>query len=73
MLRRRLRLILRHFSALLRGLLSEDKQTYSLPREARTEAYEWLLTNPYRRLVGDMLRGVLRGRLRKGLRNFLEK
>lgn len=65
MLRRRLRLILRHFSAPLRGLLSEDKQTYSLPREARTEAY--------RRLVGDMLRSVLRGRLRKGLRNFLEK
>ncbi|WVX91398.1 hypothetical protein Omen_075 [Erwinia phage Omen] len=69
MLRRRLRLILRHFSAPLRGLLSEDKQTYSLPREARTEAYEWLPTNPYE----DMLRGVLRGRLRKGLRNFLEK
>ncbi|AEJ81260.1 gp001 [Erwinia phage vB_Eam-MM7] len=32
MLRRRLRLILRHFSALLRGLLRQDEQTYSLPR-----------------------------------------
>uniref|UniRef100_A0AAU8GNY9 Uncharacterized protein n=1 Tax=Salmonella phage PMBT37 TaxID=3153515 RepID=A0AAU8GNY9_9CAUD len=58
MLRRGLRLILRHFSALLRGLLSEDKQTYSLPREARTEAYEWLLTNPYRRYVKRCVKGV---------------
>ncbi|WWQ70760.1 hypothetical protein YGAWVPHU_CDS0037 [Salmonella phage SeKF_13] len=61
MLRRRLRLILRHFSAPLRGLLSEDKQTYSLPREARIEAY--------RRYV----KRCVKGSVKKGVKKFFRK
>ena len=61
MLRRRLRLILRHFSALLRGLLSEDEQTYSLPREARTEAYR------------GYVKRCVKGSVKKGVKKFFRK